>query len=82
MFITPIMAIMTYVVMSAGLIPIPNGVQIPWTTPPVISGFLIGDWRLVIWQVLMILFAGACYFPFFKVADKRAYEEEQSINKA
>lgn len=82
MFLTPIMAIMTYVVMSAGLIPIPNGVQIPWTTPPLISGFLIGDWRLVIWQVLMILFAGAFYFPFFKVADKRAYEEEQGMNKA
>ena len=82
MFLTPIMAIMTFVVMSAGLIPIPNGAQIPWTTPPLISGFLIGDWRLVIWQALMILFAGAFYFPFFKVADKRAYEEEQGINKA
>ena len=76
-FLTPIMAFMTYGVMSIGLIPIPNGVQIPWTTPPIISGFLIGDGRLVIWQILMILFAMAAYFPFFKVADKRAYEEEQ-----
>lgn len=76
-FLMPIMAFMTYGVMSIGLIPIPNGVQIPWTTPPIISGFLIGDWRLVIWQILMILFAMTAYFPFFKVADKRAYEEEQ-----
>lgn len=79
MFITPILAILTYVVMNAGIVPIPIGAQIPWTTPPILYGFLQGSWKIAVWEAICIFLAGCAYYPFFKIADKRAYEEEQGI---
>lgn len=81
MLITPFLAILTYIVMQAGIIPIPIGAQIPWTTPPVLYGILQGSWKISCWEVFSILVAMAIYYPFFKVADKKAYEEEQGITK-
>ena len=46
-----VMTILTYVVMNIGLVPLANGVNIPWTTPPIISGFLISGWQGAVWQV-------------------------------
>lgn len=50
----------------------------PWTTPPIISGFLItgGDWRAALWQGIEVIIAVAIYYPFFKMADKQALKEE------
>lgn len=79
MFITPILSIATYLVMSAGIIPIPIGVQLPWTTPPVIFGILQGSWKIAAWEMFMIMMAGMMWFPFFTIADRRAYEEENKI---
>ncbi len=81
MFITPILGSLTYFVMKIGLVPIPHGLQIPWTTPPVINGFLQGGIGLAIWELLMILASIALWYPFFKMGDKKALEEEQGITK-
>lgn len=80
MLLTPILGILTYSVMSAGIIPIPSGAQIPWTTPPVLYGILQGSWKIAIWEIITILISMGVYYPFFKIADKRAYEEENSLN--
>lgn len=47
-------------------------VQIPWTTPPVISGFLAtgGDWRAALLQVLIIAASVFIYLPFLRVDEK------------
>lgn len=79
MFITPIISVITYFMMSAGIIPIPIGASIPWTTPPIVYGLLQGSWKIAAWEVFANFLAGCMWFPFFKVADKRAYEEEQGI---
>jgi PTS system cellobiose-specific IIC component len=44
-------------------------VQIPWTTPPVISGFLAtgGDWRASVLQILIIIATVFIYLPFLKI---------------
>ncbi len=81
MFITPILGSLTYFVMKIGLVPIPHGLQIPWTTPPVINGFLQGGIGLAVWELLMILASIALWYPFFKMGDKKALEEEQGITK-
>lgn len=81
MFLTPALSFLTYFVMSIGLVPIPSGAQIPWTTPPVLYGILQGSWKIAVWEVVSILLAMAAYYPFFKIADKKAYEEEQGIAK-
>ena len=78
---TPILGSLTYFVMKIGFIPIPSGAQIPWTTPPVLYGILQGSWKIALWEVFMIFLAGCIWFPFFKVADKKAYEQEQGINQ-
>lgn len=76
MVITPLLACLTYFVMSVGLVPIPMGVQLPWTTPPVIYGLLQGSWKIALWEVFCILVSGSIWFPFFRVADRKAYLEE------
>ena len=81
MFITPILGSLTYFVMKIGLVPIPHGLQIPWTTPPVINGFLQGGIGLAVWELLMILASIALWYPFFKMGDKKALEEEKGIIK-
>ncbi|MGX7163604.1 PTS sugar transporter subunit IIC [Enterococcus massiliensis] len=47
-------------------------VQIPWTTPPVISGFLStgGDWRAAVLQVLIIIASVFIYLPFLRIDEK------------
>lgn len=67
---------LTYVVMKLGLVQIPYGLQLPWTTPPLISGFLQGGISLMIWQLLMILLSIVIWYPFFKMGDKAALKEE------
>lgn len=47
-------------------------VQIPWTTPPIISGFLAtgGDWRAAVLQMLIITVSVFIYLPFLKFAER------------
>lgn len=77
MFTTPLLGSLTYVVMKIGLIPIPHGLQLPWTMPPVINGFLQGGVMLALWEFLMVLASIAIWYPFFKMGDKKALEEEK-----
>ena len=37
--------IIAYFAMDWGLVPLTNGIQLPWTTPPIISGFLVSGWQ-------------------------------------
>lgn len=73
----------TYGLTCAGIIA-PCVVQVPWTTPAVISAFLTtgGDIRAAIWQVLEIVIAMAIYLPFMKVSElvqaKQAVLAEES----
>ncbi len=47
-------------------------VQIPWTTPPVISGFLAtgGDWRAAALQIAIIAVSVFIYLPFLRIDEK------------
>ena len=56
-------------------------VMVPWTTPPLINGFLAtgGDWRAVVVQLISILFGIFFYLPFMKISERvmmRQAEEE------
>lgn len=76
LFLTGIQGVLTYFVMSIGLVPIPHGVQLPWTTPGIIHGFLQGGPVLAIWELLMILMSIALWYPFFKIQDNKCLAEE------
>lgn len=49
-----IIGISSYLLMYFGILPLFSGVMVPWTTPPIISGFLIGGWKVALWQLVMI----------------------------
>jgi PTS system cellobiose-specific IIC component len=66
----------TYAVMAAGIVPLCNGVMLPWTTPPIISGFLVSGWQGSIWQIVLIAIGTFIYMPFIKALDKQYLKEE------
>ena len=76
MFTTPLLGTLTYFMMKIGIVPIPHGIQLPWTMPPVFNGFLQAGIGLAIWEVLMVLASMVIYYPFFKMGDKQALAEE------
>lgn len=65
-------ATVTYIVMAAGIVPLTTGVTLPWTTPPIIGGFLAtgGSWQGAVLQIVLVLISFAIYLPFFKAADR------------
>lgn len=81
-FLTPlVVAASTYLVIRTGIVPPLNGVAAPWTTPAVISGFLIGGWKMAIWQFCTLLISTAIYWPFAKKYDKVLLAREQKEAK-
>lgn len=75
-----VLILLTYIVMSIGLVPYTNGLNVPWTTPPIIGGLLISGWRGAVWQVIEIFLTVAMYYPFFRAVDQQAYDQEQGLN--
>ena len=72
----PICLTVAYLVTEAGWMS-PVVIQTPWTTPPILSGFLAtgGDWRASVFQIIMIALTVLLYIPFLKVAEKKQIEE-------
>jgi len=68
--LTPtLVGLLMYGAIYFGLVPPFSGITVPWTTPPVISGFLLGGWRTALSQVIIILISFLLYFPFVRKAD-------------
>lgn len=67
----------SYILMMLNIIGRPV-VQIPWTTPPLMSHYLVtgGDWRAVVWGVFSLAIAGLIYYPFFKAMEKQRLSGE------
>jgi cellobiose PTS system EIIC component len=79
--LTPtLIGIIEYAAIAVGLAPLYKGVVIPWTTPPIISGFLVGDWRTALLQALCLVVSVVAYFPFMKKQDSMTYTEEQAVH--
>ena len=68
--------------MDWGLVPYTNGIQLPWTTPPIISGFILGGVRTAILQALVLVMSVLVYTPFMRMLDKQALEAEQNASSA
>ena len=72
-----ISAVVAYFAMRIGLVPLFTGVTVPWTTPPVIGGLIMGGWRMALLQVVCITISVLVYFPFFKKVDAMNLKSEQ-----
>lgn len=76
--LTPMLAgIIEYVAIYTGLCPMYGGVVVPWTTPVIISGFLVGGWRTALLQAVVLVLSVLMYLPFIRALDKRYVKEEQ-----
>ncbi|NVY96486.1 PTS cellobiose transporter subunit IIC [Lactobacillus sp. DCY120] len=72
----------TYIAMSTGLVARTMGVMVPWTTPPIISGYLAtGHISGVILQIVNIILDGLIYYVFFKRMDRAKLKEELALEK-
>jgi PTS system cellobiose-specific IIC component len=81
--LTPVVsAILAYFAIATGLVHPFSGILVPWTTPPVISGFILGGWRTAAMQVVSITLSVLIYLPFFKKQDTLNYKDELDAQKA
>ena len=73
-----ISGIILYFSIATGLVPPFNGVLVPWTTPPIISGLLVGGVRTALLQAAILVLSFFVYLPFFKKADAMNLENEKA----
>lgn len=71
-------AVITYLGMSMGLVAKPAGIVVPWTMPPIISGYLATGGKIsgAIIQAICLLIDIAIYYPFVKIMDRADLREE------
>ncbi|KTR62501.1 PTS lactose transporter subunit IIC [Exiguobacterium indicum] len=76
-----VLTVVSYVALSTGMVPKTVAI-VPWTTPPIISGYLVtgGSIRGVLLQVFNLTLATLIYIPFV-VAGARAMTAEINRNK-
>ncbi|MGX7393550.1 PTS sugar transporter subunit IIC [Carnobacterium mobile] len=78
--LVPLAAVLiTYGAIIIGFIQPFNAVQVPWTTPPLISGFLLSGWQGLVIQLIIILTSAGIYYPFLMKQDKQFILEEAEI---
>jgi len=71
--LAPVMnSIISYFAMSSGLVAKTVGIAVPWTMPPIISGYLATGGRIsgALLQIVLIVLDLAIYYLFFKTLDK------------
>lgn len=75
--LVPILAaFIVYGAISIGFMQPFSGVTLPWSTPAIISGFMVGGWQGAVVQIIILAVSTIVYFPFFKIQDRIAYESE------
>lgn len=67
---------LTYGAIALGVIAPFNGLYVPWTTPAIISGLIVGGWQGALWQGLMLVVTGLLYWPFAMKYDKVLQDQE------
>ncbi len=80
-FLVPLLAaLIAYFCIWSGLVPPYSGVVVPWTTPPIISGFLLGGWRTALMQAVILVMSTLVYFPFIRKVDMMNLATEQGAD--
>lgn len=82
-FIIPFLAtptisiIVAYILTAIGILPPLIGINVPVGTPIGLIGFIVGGWRVALFQMVIVVFSYFMYLPSFKKADEEAYEVEK-----
>lgn len=76
-FLVPIAAaLLTYGACYVGFVQPFAAIEVPWTTPPLISGFILGGWQGLVLQLAIVVISFVGYYPFFRKQDAEAAEAE------
>lgn len=77
--LAPVVAVViTIISMRIGFMPMFSGVQAPWATPPIISGFLISGWQGAVTQIIAMIAIVLIFYPFVKALDNQYLAEEDT----
>lgn len=82
--VTPLITITaTYIGMSTGLVAKPAGIAVPWTMPPLISGYLATGGKISgsVMQLVNLLITFVIYYPFFRMWDFQKWKEESEADQ-
>lgn len=71
-----VLCVITYSAMAFGWLPLTSGLEIPWTTPIFISGFLICGWKGMLFQAINLAVAMTIYYPFVMTLDRQYLRDE------
>ncbi len=73
-----------YFGMKIGVIAMTNGVNVPWTLPAPIYGYLItgGSISGAIAACLTLIVSGVIFYPFFKIFDAQKVKEEEAFEES
>lgn len=77
-----ISGVIQYFAIYTGLCPLYGGVIVPWTCPPVISGFFVGGWRTALLQTLILVLSFFVYLPFIRMVDRNYDKQEKEAAAA
>lgn len=69
--------LITYSALYFGFVPLFTAVQVPWTTPPILSGFLVGGVPAAILQGIVLAISFFIYFPFLKKIDSANFKKKR-----
>lgn len=73
-----VVTLVTYLAMSSGLVPPPNGVAVPWTVPIFINGIMATNSLAGgLLQVVNFLIVLVIWFPFLKFIDRMNLQKER-----
>lgn len=68
-----------YLAMATGIMPYMTGAELPNGTPVVLGGFLAwGGIKGAIMHIVLIAVSTLIYYPFFKILDRQAQQEEEN----
>jgi PTS system cellobiose-specific IIC component len=69
---------LAYFLTVAGILPPVAGIGTPIGSPIILSGFIQGSWKIAAFQAVALVIKFVAWYPFFKVADNMAVQEEKN----
>lgn len=76
-------ALITYFAMASGLVAKPVGIVVPWTMPPIVSGYLATGGKIsgAVIQIITLLVTVGIYYPFVRSIDKEQLAQEKELEQ-
>lgn len=68
--------LIAYFATVSGLVPVMSGIQTIFGLPVGVFAAIQGSWQIVVLQLFLVVVVGLFWYPFFKIADRKAHKME------